>query len=125
MQCCPLAAAVSSGRGVARRRQGGRAGRRGTSPRGRVGSTRRPSSASGVRGTWRSLHVRSRRSRPATQTHKRSSDNTLERRIRDKKIPTSRAGSNGIKIEVSRHHTVSVSNCQSIEVSTDDWTVNF
>ena len=31
-----------------------------------------------------------------------------------------RAGSNGIDIEVSRHHTVSVSNFKSIEVSTDD-----
>ena len=31
-----------------------------------------------------------------------------------------RAGQNGIDIEVARHHTVSVSNFQSIEVSTDD-----
>ena len=30
------------------------------------------------------------------------------------------AGSNGIDIEVSRHHTVSVSNFQSIEVSSAD-----
>ena len=34
-------------------------------------------------------------------------------------------GSNGIDIKVSRHHTVSVSNFQSIEVSTDDWMVPF
>ena len=32
-----------------------------------------------------------------------------------------RAGSNGIDIEVSWHHTVSVSNVQSIEVSSVDW----
>ena len=31
----------------------------------------------------------------------------------------SRTGSNGIDIEVSKHHTVSVWNFQSIEVSTD------
>ena len=36
-----------------------------------------------------------------------------------------RDGSNGVDIEVSRHHTVSVSNFQSIEVSTDDWMVHF
>ena len=35
-----------------------------------------------------------------------------------------RAASNGIDIEVSRHHTVSVSNFQSIRVSTDDWMVH-
>ena len=34
-----------------------------------------------------------------------------------------RAGQNGIDIEVSRHHTVSVSNFQSIKVSTDNWMV--
>ena len=38
-------------------------------------------------------------------------------------IPAS--GSNGIDIELSRHHTVSVSNFQSIEVLTDDWMINF
>ena len=32
----------------------------------------------------------------------------------------SRAGSNGIDIEVSRHHLVSASSFQGIEVSTDD-----
>ena len=36
-----------------------------------------------------------------------------------------RAGSNGIDIKVSRRHTVSVSNFQSIEVATGDWMVNF
>ena len=35
-----------------------------------------------------------------------------------------RAGSNGIDIEVSRHRTISVSNFQSIKVSTDDGMVN-
>ena len=34
-------------------------------------------------------------------------------------------GPNGIDIEVSRHHTVSVSNFQCIEVSTDDGMVHF
>ena len=36
-----------------------------------------------------------------------------------------RAGLNGIDIEVSRHHTVSVSNFQSIKLSIDDWMVYF
>ena len=36
-----------------------------------------------------------------------------------------RAGSNGIDIEVSRHHTVSVSNFQNIEASTENRMVNF
>ena len=36
-----------------------------------------------------------------------------------------RAGSNGIDIEVSRHHTVSVSNFQNIEASTDNRMVHF
>ena len=35
-------------------------------------------------------------------------------------FPYSRTGSNGIDIEVSRHHAVSVSNFKSIKVSTDD-----
>ena len=40
-------------------------------------------------------------------------------------LVSSRAGSNGIDIEVSRHHAVSVSNFQSIKVSTDDCMVPF
>ena len=36
-----------------------------------------------------------------------------------------RAGPNGIDIEVSRHHTVLISNFQGIEVSTDDGMVHF
>ena len=39
--------------------------------------------------------------------------------------PRTRARSNGIDIEVSRHHMVSVSNFKSIEASTDDWLVHF
>ena len=38
---------------------------------------------------------------------------------------TSRAGANGIDIEVLGHHTISVSNFQSIEVSTGDRVVHF
>ena len=34
-------------------------------------------------------------------------------------------GPNGIDFEVSTHRTVSVSNFQSIKISTDDWMVNF
>ena len=41
------------------------------------------------------------------------------------KDPMTKDGSNGIAIEVSMHHTVSVSNVQSIEVSTDDGMVYF
>ena len=39
--------------------------------------------------------------------------------------PMTKDGSNGIAIEVSMHHTVSVSNVQSIKVSTDDGMVYF
>ena len=40
-------------------------------------------------------------------------------------IMWTRARSNVIDIEVSRHHTSSVSNFQSIKLSTDDWIVIF
>ena len=40
-------------------------------------------------------------------------------------FPIYTLGSNGIDIKVSIHHTVSVSNFQSIEASTDDGMVHF
>ena len=46
-------------------------------------------------------------------------NNYVRHGIRDRARP------NGIDIEVSRHRTVTISNFQCIEVSTDDWMVRF